>query len=167
MLLSCARLFATLWTVAYKAPLSMEFSRQEYWSGLPFPSPGDLPDPGIEPRSPTLWADALPSEPQGSHIEFMMLFNHLILCYPLLTPSMFPSLRVFSSELALYIRWPKYWSFSNSPSNEYSRLSSFIIDWFDPLKFKGFSRVFSNTTVQKPQFFGAQLSLWSNSHIHT
>ena len=50
------------WTVTYQAPPSMEFSRQEYWSGLPFPSPGDLPDPGIEPRSPTLQADALPSE---------------------------------------------------------------------------------------------------------
>ena len=55
----------TPWTVAYQASLSMGFSRQEYWSGLPFPSPGDLPDPGIEPRSPTLQADALPSEPPG------------------------------------------------------------------------------------------------------
>ena len=53
------------WTVAYTAPLSMEFSRQEYWSGLPFPSPGDLPDPGIEPGSPALQADALPSESSG------------------------------------------------------------------------------------------------------
>ena len=63
--LSRARLFATLWTVAYQAPLSMGFSRQEYWSGLPFSSPGDLPNPGIEPRSPALQADALPSEPPG------------------------------------------------------------------------------------------------------
>ena len=61
-LLSCVRLFATPWTVAYQAPPSTEFSRQEYWSGLPFPSPGDLPDPGIEPRSPALQADALLSE---------------------------------------------------------------------------------------------------------
>ena len=61
--LSRVRLFATPWTVAYQAPLSMGFSRQECWSGLPFPSPGDLPDPGIEPGSPTLQADALPSEP--------------------------------------------------------------------------------------------------------
>ena len=60
------RLFVTPWTVAHQAPPSMEFSRQEYWSGLPFPSPGDLPNPGIEPRSPTLQADALPSEPWGS-----------------------------------------------------------------------------------------------------
>ena len=64
-LLSRVRLFATPWSVANQAPLSMEFSRQEYWSELPFPSPWDLPDPGIEPRSPTLQADALPSEPPG------------------------------------------------------------------------------------------------------
>ena len=61
--LSHVRLFATPWTVACQAPLSMEFSRQEYWSGLPIPSPEDLPDPGIEPRSPSLQADAIPSEP--------------------------------------------------------------------------------------------------------
>ena len=63
--LSCVQLFATPWTVAYQAPLSMGFSRQECWSGLPFPSPGDLPDPGIEPGSPALPADALLSEPPG------------------------------------------------------------------------------------------------------
>ena len=63
--LSHVRLFATPWTVACQAPLSVGFSRQEYWSGLPFPSPGDLPDPGIEPGSPTLEADALTSEPPG------------------------------------------------------------------------------------------------------
>ena len=63
--LSRVRLFATPWTVVYQAPLSMGFSRQECWSGLPFPSPGDLPDPGIEPGSPTLQADALLSEPPG------------------------------------------------------------------------------------------------------
>ena len=61
--LSCVQLFATPWTIAYQAPWSMEFSRQKYWSGLPFPSPGDLPNPGIEPGSPALQADALPSEP--------------------------------------------------------------------------------------------------------
>ena len=64
-LLSLVRLFATLWTVAPQAPPSMGFSRQEDWNGLPFPSPWDLPDPGIEPRSPTLQADALPSEMKG------------------------------------------------------------------------------------------------------
>ena len=62
--LSCVRLFATPWTVIYQAPPSMGFSRQEYWSGLPFPSPGDLPDPEFEPRFPALQADAL-SEPPG------------------------------------------------------------------------------------------------------
>jgi len=62
---SWVRLFVTPWTVAHQAPLSMGFSRQEYWSGLPFPSPGDLPDPGIEPRSPLLKLDSLPSEPPG------------------------------------------------------------------------------------------------------
>ena len=67
-LLSHVRPFAIPWTIAYQAPLSsMEFSKQEYWSGLPFPSPGDLPDPGIEPASPTLQADALPPEPPGKH----------------------------------------------------------------------------------------------------
>ena len=67
--LSHVRLFVTQWTVAYQAPLSKGFSRQEYWSGLPFPSLGDLPDPGIEPRSPTLQADALTSEPPGKIID--------------------------------------------------------------------------------------------------
>ena len=66
-LLSRVRLFETPWTVAYQAPQSMEFSRQEYWSGLPLPSPGDLPNPGIKPRSPALQADALPSDPPGKH----------------------------------------------------------------------------------------------------
>ena len=60
---SCIRLFVTPWTVARQAPLSMGSSRQEYWSGLPFPSPGDLPNAGIEPESPALQADSLPSEP--------------------------------------------------------------------------------------------------------
>ena len=79
----------------------------------------------------------------------------------LLLPSIFPSIRVFSNETDLYIRWPKYWSFSFSisPSNEYSGLISFRMDWLDLLKSKGLTRVFSNTTVQKYQFFCAQFSL--------
>ena len=100
-------------------------------------------------------------------IESMIPSNHLILCcLLLLLPSMFPSIRVFSSESVLCIRWPKYWSFSFSisPSNEYSGLISFTMDW---LQSKGLSRVFSSTTVQKHQFSGAQPSLWSSSHIHT
>ena len=63
--LSRVRLFVTPWTIAHQAPPSLGFSRQEYWSGLPFPSPGDLPDPGIKPRSPALQADTLTSEPPG------------------------------------------------------------------------------------------------------
>ena len=88
-------------------------------------------------------------------------------CYPtisssvaplLLLPSAFPSIRVFTNELALHIRWLKCWSFSISPSNEYSRLISFRIDWFYLLMPKGLSRVFSGTTVGKHQFFNAQPS---------
>ena len=104
-------------------------------------------------------------------IESVMPSNHLILCCPLLLlPSIFPSIRVFSKELVLHIRWPKYWNFSFSinTSNEYSGLISFRMDCFDIfLQSMGLSRVFSNTTVQKHQFFGAQLSSQSNSHIHT
>ena len=76
-LLSHVRLFVTPWTVVYQGPLSMGFSRQEYWSGLPFPSPGDLPNPGTEPRSPALQADALPSEPPGKPLcgELLCLFR--------------------------------------------------------------------------------------------
>ena len=99
-----------------------------------------------------------------------MRSNYLILCHLLLIlPSIFPSIRVFSNESVLHIRWSKYWSFSFSisPSNEYSRLISFRMDGWISLQFKGLSRVFSNTTDQKHQFFGAQLSLQSSSHIHT
>ena len=101
-------------------------------------------------------------------MDSVMPSNYLIPCCPLLLlPSLFPIFRVFSSESVLCIRWPKYWSFkfSISPSSEYSGLISFRTDWFD--QSKGLSRVFSNTTVQKHQFFSAQLSSQSNSHIHT
>ena len=101
-------------------------------------------------------------------IELLMPSNHLSLCCPLLLPpSIFPSIRVFSNESILHIRWPKYWNFSFSirPSNEYERLISFRMDWGSPCSLRD-SRVFSNTTVQKHQFFGTQLSLQSNSHIH-
>ena len=77
--LSHIRLFATPLTVAYQALPSMGFSRQEYWSGLPFPSPGDLPDPGIEPGSPALQADALPSEPPGKQEEDSHNFERRLL----------------------------------------------------------------------------------------
>ena len=103
-------------------------------------------------------------------IELVMPSNHLILCCPLfLLHSIFPSTRVFSNESGLYIRWPKYssFSFSISPSNEYSGLISFQINGFGLLAVEGLSRVFSSTTVQKHQFFSTQPSVWSNSHICT
>ena len=109
------------------------------------------------------------SPPKPMSIQLVMPSNHLILCRPLLLlPSIFPSIGVSSNESALHIRWPKYWSFSFSisPSNEYSGLLSFRIDWFD-LPVAQVSGALSSTTVQKHQFFGAQLSLWSNTHIHT
>ena len=95
-------------------------------------------------------------------IKLVMPSNHLILCCPLLlSPSIFPGIRVFSNESVLPIRWTKYWSFSSSisPSNEYSGSISFRIDWFDLLAVQGLSSVFSSTTVQKHQFFNTQPSL--------
>ena len=103
-------------------------------------------------------------------IELVMPSNHLILCHPLLLLlSIFPIIRVFSNQSVLCIRWPKYWSFSFNINsfNEYSGLISFRIDCRISLQSEGLSRVFSNTTVQKHQFFSTQLSLWSNSHIST
>ena len=136
-LLSHVQLFATPWTAACQASLSFTMS----WSLLKLMS-----------------------------IESVMPSNHLILCCPLLLlPSIFPSIKVFSNELVLCIRWSKYWSFSfsMSPCNEYSGLISFRMDWFDLLAVKWLSRVFSNTTIQKHQFFSTQSSLWPNSHICT
>ena len=98
-------------------------------------------------------------------IDSVMPSNHLVLCHPLLLlPLIFPSIRLFSNESAICIRWQKYcsFSFSISPSNEYSGLTGLI-----SLQSKGLSSNSSNTTVQKHQFFSAQLSLQSNSHIHT
>ena len=102
-------------------------------------------------------------------IESVMPSSHLIPCRPLLLlPPIPPSIRVFSNESTLHIRWPKDWSFSFiSPSNEHPGLISFRMDWLDLLASKGLSRVFSDTTVQKQQFFSTQPSSQSNSHIHT
>ena len=102
-------------------------------------------------------------------IESMMPSNHLILCHPLLLSSIFPSIKIFSNESALCIRWPKYWSFSFriSSSKEYSELISFRIDWFDLLAVQGTLKYLLQHTVQQHQFFGAQPSLWSNYHICT
>ena len=132
--LSHVRLFATPWTEACQTSLSVPIS----WTLLKLVS-----------------------------MELVMPSNHLILCHPLLLlPSVFPRMRVFSIESVLRIRWPKYWgfSFSISSSNEYSGLISFRMNWLDLLAVQGLSRVFSSTTVQKHQFFGAQPSLWSDSH---
>ena len=135
--LSRVLLFATPWTAAHQASLSITSSQ---------------------------------SLLKLTSTELAMPSNHLILCHCLLLlPSMFPNIRVFSNESALRIRWPKCWSFSFniSSSNEHSRLYPLGWTGWISLQFKGLSRVFSNTIVQKHQFFGTQLSLQSNSHIHT
>ena len=102
-------------------------------------------------------------------IKSVMPSNHLILCCPLLLlPSIFPTIRVFSNESVLHIRWPKYWSFSISPSNVYSGLSSFRIDWFDRLALQGtLSRVFSNTTVQASILQCSAFFIVQLSHLYT
>ena len=133
--LSHVRLFVTPWTAACQASLSITNSQ---------------------------------SPPKPMSIESVMPSKHLILCRPLLLLlSIFPSNKVFSNESALCIKWPKYWSFSFSisPSNEYLGLISFRIDWLDLLAVQGTLRVFSNTTIQKQQFFGTQLSSRSICHI--
>ena len=135
--LCCVWLFATPWITARQASLSITNS----WSSLRLMS-----------------------------IESVMPFSHLILYRPLLLlPPILPSIRVFSNESTLRMRWPKYWSFSFSiiPSKEHPGLIAFRMDWLHLLQSKKLSRVFSNTTVQKHQFFGDQLSSQSNSHIHT
>ena len=93
-------------------------------------------------------------------IELVMPPSYLVLCRPLLLPSIFPNIRVFANELVLHIRWPKYWSFSISPSNEYWRLIFFRIDWFDLFAVQG-------TLKSLLQHQHAQPSPWSNSHIPT
>ena len=98
-------------------------------------------------------------------VESVMPSNHLVLCHPLLLPSVFPTIRAFSNELALCIRWPKYWSlsFSISPSNEYSRLISFRIDWLDLLAVQGTLKSLQHhsskaSILQPSAFFMVQLS---------
>ena len=147
---SCVWLFATSWTIAQQAPLSKGFSRKKYWSELPGPLPGDLPDPGIKPTS--LLSPALASRffttsttwdaPSLSPRVCSNLCPLNQWCYLTISSSAtgfsfayksFPSVRVFSNESALRIRWTKYWSFnfSISSSNEYSELTSFRIHWLD------------------------------------
>ena len=111
-----------------------------------------------------------PTPPKLIYIESVMPSSHLILCHPLLLlPPILPSIRVFSNESTLHIRWPKYWSFnlSISSSSEHPELISFRMDWLDLLAVQGTLKSFSNTTAQKHQFFGTQLSSQSHSHIHT
>ena len=127
--LSRVQLFATPWTSAHQASLSFTISQ-------------------------TLL--------KLMSIESVMPSNHLILCHPLLLqPSIFPSIRVFSNESALRIRWPRYWNFSFtfSPSKEYSGLISFRIDWLDLLAVQGTLKSLLQHPVQKHRFFGTQLSL--------
>ena len=134
-LLSCVQFFATPWTAACQASLSITNS----WSLLKL-----------------------------MFIESVIPSNHLILCHPLfLLPSIFPSIRVFSSHQVFLSshQVAKVWSFSISPSNEYSRLISFRMDWLDLLAVQGTLRVCSSITIRKHQFFSAQPSLWSNSHM--
>ena len=107
---------------------------------------------------------------KGISVKSVMPSNHLILCPPLLLPpSIFPSISVFSNESVLPIRWPKYWSFSFciSPSNEYSGMISLRMDWLDLLAVQGTLKSLLQHHSQKHQFFGAQPSSQSNSHIHT
>ena len=136
-MVSCVQLFATPWAAAHQASLSITNSC----------------------RSLKLLS-----------IKFMMPSNNLIPCHPfLLLPSVLPSIRVFSNESVLHIRWPKYWSFSFriSPSNEYSGLISFRIDWLDLLAVQGTLKSLLQHHSSKASFFSTQPSLWSNSHIDT
>ena len=125
------------------------------------------------PWTPTLQASLSltisQSLPKFTSIELVIPSKHIILCHPLLLPSIFPSVRIFSNESTVCIRWPRYWNFSfnNSPSSEYSGLISFKIDWFELFLSKGLSSIFSNTTVKKYLFFSPEPSLWSTSYIHT
>ena len=126
--------------------------------------------PWTAARQASLSFTSSQSLPKPMSIKLVMPSNHLSLCFPLLLlPSIFPSIRVFSNESALHIRWPKYWvsaSTSVLPMNTQDWSPLGWTGWIS-LQSKGLSTVFSNTTVQKHQFSCTQLSLWSYSHIHT
>ena len=183
----------TPFTVVHEASLSMRFPRQKYWHGLPFPSPWILQSIGSQ-RVRHDWSNfisvaqlcltlcdpmdcstpGLPVHhqlPELTQTRVHWVSDAIQPSHPLsssLPHPIFPSIRVFSDESVLHIRWSKYqsFSFSISPSTEYSGLISSRMDCLDLLLFKGLLRVFSKTTVQKHQFFDTQLSLWSSSHIH-
>ena len=134
----------TLWTIARQVPLSMGFSRQEYWNGLPFPPPNlenlNLLQNSLQFSHSVMCDSTAACLASLSYItsrsllklmsiELVMLSNHFIFCHPLvLWLSIFPSIRVFSNESTLHIRWPKYWSFNIIPFGEYSGLVSFRMD---------------------------------------
>ena len=127
-------------------------------------------NPWIAARQPSLSITNSRSSLKLMSIESVMPSSYLILCHPLLLlPPIPPSIRVFSDESAVRMRWPEYWSFSFSISPSMNTQDWSPLGWtgWIFLQSKGLSRVFSNTTVQKHQFFGAQLSSQSNSHIHT
>ena len=102
-------------------------------------------------------------------IESVMPSNHLILCHPLLPSSIFPSIKIFSNKSVIRIRWPEYWrfSFNNSPSNEYSGLISFRIDWLDLFAVQETLKSLLQHHNSKASILCAQLSLWSSFHSHT
>ena len=142
--------------------MSCKFSSVQFTqSSLTLCDPMDCSMPGFPVHH------QLPESAQ-THVHRVGDANHLILCCPLLLLlSILPSITVLSNESALGIKWSKYCSFNISPSSEYSGLISFRMDWLDLLIVRGTLKIFSNTTVQKHQFFSALLSLWSSSHIHT
>ena len=151
---------ALVLTLMWQNPLSSVQSLSHVWLSV---------TPWIPERQASLSINSR-SSLRLTSIDSVMPSSHLILCHPLLhLPPIPPSIRVFSNESILHMRWPKYWSFSFSiiPSKEIPGWS--LSEWtgWISLQSKGLSRVFSNTTVQKHQFFGAQPSSQSNSHIHT
>ena len=158
--------------VAGTEPPPLEFLHQDAFSRMMFGRHVQLfTTPWTEAHQVSLSFAISQSLLKFMSIASVMLSNHLILCYTLLLlPSVFPSIRIFSSESALCIRWPKYWSFSISPSSEYSWLISFKIDRFDLLAVQELSRVFSSTTVKSINsvvlclFYGSALTTVHNYH---
>ena len=153
--LACFLLLPTLWPWNC-CKTSLTFSSVQSLSRVQLCNPMDCSMPGLPVHH------QLPEFTQLMSIDSVMPSNHLILCRSLLLPpSIFPSIRVFSNESVLRIRWPKHWnfSFSISPSNEYSGLISFRMDWLDLLAVQGTLKILLQHPVQKHQFFGTRLSL--------
>ena len=162
--ISWACLFAW-WPEGGDIPRAVSYSTVQWLSHVQLSA-----TPWIAARQASLSITNSQSPPKPMSIESVMPSSHLILCRPLLLlPPILPSIRVFSNESILRMRRPKYWSFSLSisPSNEHPGLTPSGWTGWISLQSKGLSRVFSNTRVQKHQFFSAQLSSPSNSHIHS